>query len=103
MKKANLALFALISLLLSILFAVQFLGEAQGNFLNPPYKYAPIYIREDGTIEGANESIQQNGNIYTLLKNLNAVIEIQRNNIIFNGNGLTLGRPSVAQKMIPQQ
>ncbi len=50
-----------------------------------------IYIKEDGSIEPSNASIQRNGNIYSLTGNVTGYqIEVQCNNIILDGNGFTL-------------
>jgi parallel beta-helix repeat protein len=53
----------------------------------------PIYIRENGTIEGDAEAIQQNGNVYTFVRDINETIEIQKDNIVIDGNGFSLTKP----------
>jgi parallel beta-helix repeat protein len=68
---------------------------ARGNFgpMTPPTLPTPIYIREDGIIEGASGALERNGNVYTFLKDINETIEIQKDNIILYGNGFKLTRP----------
>ena len=56
-------------------------GDIHGN----------TYINEDGTISPSDSPIQRDGNIYTLIGDLHgAHLIIERNNIIFDGNGHTL-------------
>ena len=74
-----------------------FVGLAEGNFKGPPRKFpAPIYIHEDGTIEGAEEILERTGNAYFLTRNTSKTIHILRDDIIFNGNGFSLTAPSEA-------
>jgi parallel beta-helix repeat protein len=52
------------------------------------------YIRSDGTIEPATLPIERTDNFYFLKDNIvNYTIEIQSNNIVFDGNGYTLALP----------
>jgi parallel beta-helix repeat protein len=48
---------------------------------------SPIIIREDGTVEPENAPILKRGNIYQLTENINVAIAIQRDNVVFDGNG----------------
>jgi parallel beta-helix repeat protein len=66
-----------------------------GNFgpMTPPELPPPIYIREDGSIEGGEGALQRTGNIYTFLRDINETIEIQKDNIILYGNDFKLNRP----------
>jgi len=85
----------MLMLLFSALAGAILVNLAWGNFgpMTPPTLPAPIYIREDGTIEGASGVLQRNGNVYTFLRNINETIEIQKDNIILYGNGFKLTRP----------
>jgi parallel beta-helix repeat protein len=58
----------------------------------------PIYIREDGTVEGTDK-IQREGNVYTLLDNIGVErlpradqdgIYVERDNIVIDGAGFTI-------------
>jgi hypothetical protein len=51
-----------------------------------------IHILHDGTISPATTSIIQNGSIYKLTANLNTSITIEKNSIIFDGQGFTIQR-----------
>jgi hypothetical protein len=52
------------------------------------------YIRSNGTVEPASLPIERTGNYYILKDDIvNYTIEIQSNNIIFDGNGHTLSLP----------
>jgi parallel beta-helix repeat protein len=46
-----------------------------------------IHIRPDGSIYPLTSSIERNGNVYTLMDSVNGSIEIERNNIVVDGNG----------------
>jgi parallel beta-helix repeat protein len=85
----------MLMLLFSPLAAAMLVNSARGNFgpMTPPALPTPIYIREDGTIEGASGVLQRNGNVYAFLRDINETIEIQKDNIILYGNGFKLTRP----------
>jgi len=46
-----------------------------------------IYIMADGTINPLTAPIEKNGDVYSLISDFYGSIEIQRDNIVFNGNG----------------
>jgi parallel beta-helix repeat protein len=48
-----------------------------------------IYIRSDGNVEGTDK-IQRNGNVYTFIGDINETIEVQKDNIVIDGNGYSL-------------
>jgi len=85
----------MLMLLFSALAGAMLVNLARGNFapMTPPTLPTPIYIREDGTIEGASGALQRNGNVYAFLRDINETIEIQKDNIILYGNGFKLTRP----------
>jgi parallel beta-helix repeat protein len=95
MKRTALALIIIFELLLSAVAEINFVNLAWGNFgpMTPPKLPTPIYIREDGTIEGGAGAMQQAGNVFTFLRDINETIEIQKDNIILYGNGFKLKRP----------
>jgi hypothetical protein len=57
-------------------------SSANANPLPLPELPTPIYIRENGTIEGDTGAIQQNGNVYTFVRDINETIEIQKDNLL---------------------
>jgi hypothetical protein len=67
------------------------------NPMAPPDLPTPIYIMENGTIQGADGAIEQNGNIYTFVRDINNTIEVQKDNIIIDGAGHTLAKPPEAK------
>jgi len=94
-KNTALALFLISLFLFSNLSAAMFVNLAWCNFgpLTPPTLPTPIYIRENGTIEGAAGAMQQTANVYTFLRDINETLEIQKDNIILYGNGFKFTRP----------
>jgi nitrous oxidase accessory protein NosD len=48
-----------------------------------------VYIRTDGTVEGT-DSVEQNGDLYTLTGNLSGGILVQRSYIVIDGAGYTI-------------
>ena len=53
-----------------------------------------IIINSDGNVIGTNKIIKQ-GNVYTLVSNLSAGIQVQRGNIIINGAGFAVVRADI--------
>jgi parallel beta-helix repeat protein len=62
--------------------------------------FESIYIRVDGSVEGTDK-IQRDGDVYTLISDINGSIVVERDNVVFNGasyilqgdgnaNGITL-------------
>lgn len=49
-----------------------------------------IYIRSDGSVYPPTAPIQRIGNVYTFTGNISETIEVQRDNIVIDGNGYTL-------------
>jgi parallel beta-helix repeat protein len=93
MKQKALAL--ILILLLSALAGAMLTNLVRGNFgpMTPPELPTPIYIREDGSIEGGAGALQRTGNVYTFLRDINETVEIQKDNIILYGNGFKLKKP----------
>jgi parallel beta-helix repeat protein len=87
--------FALTFIGVVILLSVEtfFTGLASANFTPLPELPTPIYIRGDGTIEGGAGALQRSGNIYTFVRDINETIEIQKDNVIIDGNGFSLTKP----------
>lgn len=94
-----------VTLTLTIVAALlaQSLLFADANFTPLPELPAPICIKVDGAVEPAEAPIQQVGNTYTLTGDINNTIEIQLSNIVLDGDGFTVTKPSVAteQLMMP--
>ena len=78
-----------------ILFSVETFhtNSVNANPLSLPELPTPIYIIENGTIEGGAGAIQQNGNVYTFIRDINETIEIQKDNVIIDGNGFSITKP----------
>jgi parallel beta-helix repeat protein len=90
-KKTSARLFTgiVVLLLVEILFA----SSVNANFTPLPKLPTPIYIKEDGTIEGGAGALQRTGNSYTFVRDIDETIEIQKDDVILDGNGFTLTRP----------
>jgi parallel beta-helix repeat protein len=80
-KSAKTFVINLITLLLASLLIVPFVGS------QPPL--AQVTITADGSVVGTDK-IQQNGNTYTLIDNLNASIRIEKDNVVLDGAGFAL-------------
>lgn len=93
MKRTTMAL--ILILLLSTLAGAMLTNLVWGNFgpMTPPELPTPIYIREDGSIEGGAGALKRTGNVYTFLRDINETVEIQKDNITLYGNGFKLKRP----------
>lgn len=91
MKRTALAL--ILALLLSAVAGTQFVNLTAANFTPLPELPTPIYIREDGAIEGAEGAIQKTGNTYTFVRDVNKTIEIQKDDVTLEGNGFNLTKP----------
>jgi parallel beta-helix repeat protein len=48
-----------------------------------------IYIRADGSVEGT-DTMQRDGNIYSLISDISGSIVVERNNVVVDGNGYAL-------------
>jgi parallel beta-helix repeat protein len=91
-KRKALAL-TVISVFILLSVETFFTSSANANPLPLPELPTPIYIRGNGTIEGDTGAIQQNGNVYTFVRDINETIEIQKDNIVIDGNGFSLTKP----------
>jgi parallel beta-helix repeat protein len=80
------------ALLILAVVAVENIDLAYGNFFPDPGPDLPrIYIRNDGTIDPATAPITRTGNLYKLTNNIVLyTIEIQRDNIIFDGSNCVI-------------
>jgi len=77
--------------LFSALTGLQFVKVAEANIMSPLPPLVKVYIKSDGNVEPSKKAIQRLENIYVFTNNLlNHSIEVQRNNIVIDGNGLTL-------------
>lgn len=94
-KKALITLAFISALLISAVAGALLVNVGKANFTPLPELPSPIYIRSDGNIEPSTAPIQHVGNTYTLTANINNTIEVQRSNIMLDGNGYTLTKPSV--------
>ncbi len=92
---------ALASLSLGLLFVLVLVGAllftdlASANFTPLPELPPPIHIRRDGSVDPSTAPLEQAGNIYTFTGNINNTIEVQRSNVVLDGNGYALTKPSV--------
>ena len=93
MKKTALAPILISTLLVSMVAGKILFNLAYANFTPLPELPTPIYIREDGTIEGKTGVIQRVGDTYTFVGNINKTIEIQKDNVIIDGNGFSITKP----------
>jgi parallel beta-helix repeat protein len=94
MKRTALALTLILALLiLAVVAGTMLVNQAYANFTPLPKLPTPIYIRGDGTIEGGAGALQRNGNTYIFVRDINETIEIQKDNVILDGNGFTLTKP----------
>jgi hypothetical protein len=72
-----------ITIVFSFLFGGTLTQSANAQFLGS------VYITDNGCAVGTN-SIQRNGNIYTLTANISDGIQVQKSNIIIDGAGYTV-------------
>lgn len=94
-KKALASLTSGLLFVLILVGALLFTSLASANFTPFPELPTPIYIRIDGTVDPSTVPLKQTGNTYTFTNNINNTIEIQRSNIVLDGKGYTLTKPSV--------
>ncbi len=74
---------------------ILFASLANANFTPLPTLPTPIYIKSDGTVDPPTAPIQKIGNTYTLTGNINNTIVIQLSNIVLDGDGYNITKPSV--------
>lgn len=104
MKRIALALTLIISLFVSIVAGVQVVEVVKANLVVPFPPDLPIfYIRSDGTIDPPSAPLNQSGDTYFLMNNIvDYTIKIQKDNIIFDGNGHSIqASPVEPPIMIP--
>ncbi|MCW4046931.1 MAG: hypothetical protein NWE99_05140 [Candidatus Bathyarchaeota archaeon] len=104
MKKKVVVAILTVSLLISILATSLWLFNlVNANFTPLPELPTPIYIRNDGSVEPSTAPLQRVGNTYTFTSNINNTIEVQCSNIVLDGNGFIITKPSVKTEdlMIP--
>lgn len=90
-RKALALLFIGVVILISVV--TFFATSVSANPTPLPELPTPIYIRADGTIEGGAGALQRAGNIYTFVRDISETIEIQKDNIMLDGNGFTITKP----------
>jgi parallel beta-helix repeat protein len=95
MKKRALVLSLIVVLAFSSIDSLKALELVKANPYCLPSLPAPIYIKNDGSIDPSTVPIQRDGDTYTLTGNVNNTIVVQRGNIIFDGNNFTITKPSV--------
>src|SRR3990170_952015 len=83
MKKTALALILVTALIVSFLFCGILVQPVKSQFLGS------VYISDDGSVVGTN-TIQRNGDIYTLTANISGGIQVQKSNILIDGAGYTV-------------
>jgi parallel beta-helix repeat protein len=103
MSRNIVTLTIVLGLLLSAVGAAMLHDGAEAFFQPFPELPEPIYIRSDGSVEPSTAPIQQVGNTYTLTGNINNTIEVQRSDIVLDGNSYVITKPSVNTQdlMIP--
>ena len=93
MKRKAFASLLVLWLAVPTLTAIGFVGLTKANGFIPPEKLpmGQVYIRSNGDVEPTTLPIQRSGNIYALTSNIvNYSIEIQRDNVVFDGNGYSV-------------
>jgi parallel beta-helix repeat protein len=99
MKPKALTLLLVICLALSTMVATSFTLPAKAD----PYMPVMVtmqhgYIRNNGTVDPPLLPIERQGDIYTLTADIvNFTIEIQRDNVILDGNGFSLTLPPIIE------
>jgi parallel beta-helix repeat protein len=96
MHKTGTHLAALFTLILLTTLATEYADLTKANFLTPevvPVEHA--YIRSNGEVDPPTAPIQRTGNLYTMTDDLlNCSIQIEKDNVMIDGNGFSLGLPS---------
>lgn len=99
-KTISLALIALLSFWTLASLTLDCLSTANPYIQSLPQALATehAYIRANGTIEPSTLPIQREGNFYKLTDNiLNYTFDVQRDNIVIDGNNFTLSLPSYGE------
>lgn len=94
-RKAFPAAVLILALLLSAVAVGLFVDVGKANFTPLPELPPPIYIRSDGSVDPSIAPIQHVGDTYKFTNNINNTIEVQRANVVIDGNGFTLTKPAV--------
>jgi parallel beta-helix repeat protein len=102
MKKTALALTLISAFLITgtVLTAFEIMSPAGANPVPSPEKLATeqAYIRSNGTVDPSILPVQREGNIYRLTDNiLNYTLEVQRDNVVIDGNGFSLSIPAFGE------
>ncbi|MCW3996900.1 MAG: hypothetical protein NWE98_12225 [Candidatus Bathyarchaeota archaeon] len=101
-KSSASSIAALLLLILILVGALLFATLVSANFTPLPELPTPIYIKSDGSIDPSSAPIKQVGSTYTFTNDINNTIEVQRSNVVLDGNGYTLTKPSVdTHLMVP--
>lgn len=96
MEKKTLLIATLVLMpLLSIAAGGSLINWVEANFTPLPELPRPIYIRNDGSIDPPLAPLRRIGEVYTFTGNINNTIEVQRSNVMIDGNGFTLTKPSI--------
>ena len=99
-KTISLALIALLSFWTLASLTLDCLSTANPYIQSLPQELATehAYIRANGTVEPSTLPIERDGNFYKLTDNiLNYTFEVQRDNIVIDGNNFTLSLPSYGE------
>ena len=101
-KRQTSALLLILALITGIALApIELILQAEANAIPPPEQLATEhgYIRNDGAVEPTTLPIQRNGNFYGLTNNiLNYTLDVQRDNVVIDGNGFLLSLPAYGEK-----
>jgi hypothetical protein len=95
MKRTALTLTLIVAFLFSATVGGLFVEVGKANFTPLPELPPPIYIRSDGSVDPSTTPIQHVGDTYKLTNNISNTIEVQRANVVIDGNGFTLTKPAV--------
>jgi parallel beta-helix repeat protein len=81
--------------------AIELISPVKANAIPPPERLATEhgYIRSNGTVDPPTLPIQRDGNIYRLTDNiLNYTFEVERDNVVIDGNGFLLSLLAYGEK-----
>jgi hypothetical protein len=95
MKRTALVLALILALIFSAVAEGLFVDVGKANFTPLPELPPPIYLRSDGSVDPSTAPIKHVGDTYKFTNNINNTIEVQRPNVVIDGNGFTLTKPSV--------
>lgn len=103
MDKKSVVAFLILLFIFSALVGLQSIKVTKANFTPLPTLPASIYIRSDGSFDPSTAPLQRVGDTYKFANNINNTIEVQRSNIVIDGNGFTITNPTVITEglMIP--